>query len=105
MPRIPSIRRPWQRDLQAEPDRRNSLHDRFYDTSAWRNLRKYMLAEHPFCATCLANGQHVAADVVDHVLPRRAGGADLDPNNLQTLCHKCHLRKTANDKQRYPAHG
>ena len=29
----------------------------------------------------------------DHIVPRAAGGTD-DPDNLQALCHRCHLAKT-----------
>lgn len=63
--------------------------DRFYSTARWQRARNWHLAGHPLCAECGALGQ-----MVDHVTPRRAGGADLDPENLQTLCRQCHARKT-----------
>ena len=40
------------------------------------------------------------AGVVDHITPIRIGGKALDPNNLQTLCVKCH-----NDKTRAQSNG
>jgi 5-methylcytosine-specific restriction protein A len=36
----------------------------------------------------------VLAVEVDHIVPIREGGARLDANNLQPLCHTCHSRKT-----------
>lgn len=34
------------------------------------------------------------ADVVDHIVPIKKGGAELDESNLQPLCHSCHNKKT-----------
>jgi len=31
---------------------------------------------------------------VDHITSLRAGGAEFDPDNLQGLCHSCHLQRT-----------
>ena len=76
---------------------RGSAAARGYD-ARWRKLREMFLAKHPLC--CDPFGYHqrdkateLATDV-DHVLPRRAGGSD-SYDNLQSLCHRCHSRKTA----------
>ena len=55
--------------------------------SAWRKLRAEILKANPVCP-CGA-----AATVVDHVIPKRAGGADA-PANLRALCKSCHSSKT-----------
>jgi 5-methylcytosine-specific restriction endonuclease McrA len=34
---------------------------------------------------------------VDHIIPIEAGGAKLDPDNLQTVCKRCHTHKTFNE--------
>jgi 5-methylcytosine-specific restriction endonuclease McrA len=34
-----------------------------------------------------------AAVIVDHVVPRKAGGAPLDPRNLRSLCRACDNRR------------
>lgn len=49
------------------------------------------LARHPLCAECQA-----AATIVDHVTPHR-GDPNLfwDAANWQSLCKRCHDRKTA----------
>jgi len=33
----------------------------------------------------------------DHTIPIALGGAELDPNNIQTLCVKCQTEKTKED--------
>lgn len=34
----------------------------------------------------------------DHIIPIFRGGAEFDKNNLQTLCRRCHKKKTRLDK-------
>ena len=76
---------------------RGSASARGYD-ARWRQLRAMFLARHPLCADPFGVHQRdqvtVVATDVDHILPRRAGGAD-SYDNLQALCHVCHSRKTA----------
>ena len=51
-----------------------------------------ILRRSPLCVKC---GQ--GASQVDHIVPIRKGGARLDPDNLQPLCHSCHSSKTATE--------
>jgi len=53
----------------------------------WPQIRAAQLAAHPSCAECGA----VATDV-DHVRGRAAGDG---PDNLRSLCGRCHRRATA----------
>ena len=50
---------------------------------------------HPFCADPFGEhqGRPTPGDHVDHIIQRSAGGADAW-SNLQTLCARCHSRKT-----------
>ena len=73
---------------RARDQRRGSASDRGYD-AAWRRLRAEHLALEPDCAC----GCGQLASDVDHILPRRLGGAD-DHANLQSLAHGHHSRKT-----------
>lgn len=66
--------------------------DRFYSTRTWQRCRMMYIRAHPVCVGC---GQ--PATEVDHVVPRRDGGASLDPNNLQSLCKSCHAIKTSKE--------
>ncbi|WP_143295494.1 HNH endonuclease [Burkholderia pseudomallei] len=69
----------------------------FYKSSAWQQCRAAYLRAHPLCAHCSGRGHTVAARVVDHVVPIKDGGARLDWANLQSLCTRCHNRKTATE--------
>ena len=59
------------------------------DYRRWRRLRKMLLSEEPLCRMCQGLGKATLATVVDHIIPRRAGGTD-DRGNLQSLCAPCH---------------
>ena len=59
-------------------------------------LRPEQLLREPFCRACAIRGVRTRATDVDHVIPHRGVWAlFIDPNNLQSLCHSCHSRKTA----------
>ena len=62
--------------------------NKLYNTQAWRLLSKNMRSSNPFCMC----GEVV--DVVDHIIEIKDGGDELNEDNLQTLCHECHNRKT-----------
>lgn len=71
-------------------------HD-LYDLPIWKlQLRPEQLAREPFCRECWTPRRaRVRATEVDHVKPHRGDlQLFLDPNNLQSLCHRCHSRKT-----------
>ena len=54
----------------------------------WKNKARRYLALHPFCVVCGA-----PATDVDHISPRSQGGHD-SWDNLASMCHPCHSRKT-----------
>ena len=72
---------------KRKPIRRRD--DKFYHTNAWRRLRQSQLWDEPLCRMC---GKE--ATDVDHVKPMADGGNPWDKDNLQSLCHSCHSRKT-----------
>ena len=52
----------------------------------------------PFCRECAKQGLRVWATDVDHIEPHRGDWSKFtDRNNLQSLCHACHSRKTAEE--------
>jgi len=57
----------------------------------WRRLRATILAEEPLCRTCLVQRRITVATDVDHI---DGDSANNSANNLQSLCHACHSRKT-----------
>jgi len=85
-------------------DLRGSASARGY-TPEWAALSKRWLSHFPWCgqrldghrhaehSRCTRDGRRVRADVTDHVVPLRSGGALLDPQNLQSLCTGCNVAK------------
>ena len=82
---------------KAADKRRGSSSQRGYDW-AWQKARNRWIAEHPLCAECARNGDVVAGNEVDHIIPHR-GDHDLfwDTRNWQTLCTPHHSSKTARE--------
>lgn len=69
----------------------------FYNSPAWRRLSRAYRQEHPLCELCSKRGVIRTADMVDHIVPIRLGGESMDWNNCQSLCHKCHNRKSGRE--------
>lgn len=77
-------------DRRQATGQRNKL----YDSAAWKRARASHLQSEPLCRSCRKAGRLVEAQVVDHIIPVRDGGAELDDINLQSLCKSCHNSKT-----------
>ena len=65
-----------------------------YSRTRWRKLRAFWINQQPLCVHCELDDIIKAADVVDHIKPVKQNGKMYDMNNLQSLCHSCHNRKT-----------
>lgn len=80
-------------------EQRDPVLVKFYNSKEWKALSQYVMAtNHYLCIQC----ETVPADVVDHIIPVKINWSlRLDPNNCQPLCHKCHNKKTAEDKKKY----
>lgn len=103
MPEMPkSQSKPW---IAKQEPFAGFVYTTFYNCAPWRRLRLAILAEHPLCKHCEANGIITPATEVDHIKPinphqpynteNGKHGEPLDRNNLQTLCKTCHTTKTA----------
>ena len=75
----------------------------FYGTAQWQKLRDRYITQHPLCEMCEKRGLVVEGKEVDHIVELQEGGDKLDPNNLMTLCIRCHRRKTAEEKRKREA--
>lgn len=64
-----------------------------YGSQRWRKTSLRNLREHPLCAVCGDPG-----DLTDHINPINNGGDVWDSKNHQTLCRRCHDKKTKNEK-------
>jgi len=73
---------------------------KFYHSTAWRNLRKYYIRNNPFCVECLKDDKITEAEVVDHIVRYRDNNElGLDINNLQSLCHYHHNSKSGKESR------
>jgi len=72
------------------------------DGAAWRKLRASVLAEEPLCRHCRDAGRATPATDVDHI---NDDPSDNSRDNLQSLCHECHSRKTNADMGRRVTYG
>lgn len=75
-----------------------------YGHSKWRRSRAAYLRMNPSCkASTHAQGCRGLAEVVDHIVPRSAGGSTWDRGNWQGLSKLCHDAKTRREQGRLPA--
>lgn len=87
---------------KPKPPARASSHARGYGRR-WQKLRKRFLLHHPLCNHCSSSDHPVTATQVDHIQPHRGDYKLLnDWNNLQSLCHSCHSKKTARERRASP---
>ena len=72
----------------------------------WKAKRDAWMQVHPWCEDPFSRhtGQHIKAQIVDHIKPRKFGGKD-DESNYQSLCGSCHNYKTAHDGSRQRGRG
>lgn len=38
-------------------------------------------------------------DPIDHIIPIEQGGAELDNDNLEATCKRCHAKKSAGERR------
>ena len=72
----------------------------WYSLPVWTDdLRPAQLLREPWCRECARHGVRTRATVVDHVTPHRGDWQlFIDPDNHQSLCKRCHDRKTAREQ-------
>jgi 5-methylcytosine-specific restriction enzyme A len=101
-----------QKQSEREQDQlRGSASARGY-TSRWRKASQTFLKRNPLCVLCEAQGEIVAAELTDHIVPHRMSKAlesgdrvmiaaaqtlFWDQENWQALCWSCHSIKTARE--------
>ena len=80
--------------------RESAEYHAWYSLSVWTDdLRPTQLLREPWCRECAKRGIRTRATVVDHVEPHRGEWARfIDRSNLQSLCKRCHDRKTAQEQ-------
>ena len=84
-------------DKQYNQFDRDKSSQAFYESTAWRRLRRIKLQMNPLCEIC----KKEKATTADHIIPIKQGGAALDVSNLQSLCGPCHGRKSVKEGSRF----
>ena len=82
------------KEAKKKAKRRNEKSEQFYNSTKWRRFSKRNLAKNPFCAIC----QNIATDS-DHIERWQEGGDKFNPDNIQSLCKKCHGLKSWQERQ------
>ncbi len=100
MPTLPKARkRSWIKTMPKQI--RQNSNQAFYNSKAWRMTRKFYIKDNPLCEMCKRKGQTTSGQMVDHIKPINLGGSMLHQSNLQTLCNKCHAKKSAYEGVEY----
>ena len=76
-----------------------SRHHTHLNTGRWAAVRRAVFERDGWrCRKCGRAGRLE----IDHIVPmqREPGQDPFDPNGLQTLCRRCHIRKTAAENRR-----
>jgi len=85
-------------------DSRKPSSQRGYD-HRWTELRAYHISQEPLCRHCRERGLTRAAEEVDHIEPiSKRPDLRLEPTNLQSLCRRCHVRKTREENNGQTRH-
>ena len=71
-----------------------------YHGYRWKKLRHAYAEKNPLCEHCLRYDILTPVAVVDHVHEIEDGGEPYDYDNLQSLCHSCHNRKSAQERKK-----
>lgn len=73
----------------------NKVTNKFYGLQVWKKLSKQYKINNPLCVMCSNREIVRTAEYVDHKVPIEIDyELRLDVNNLQSLCAKCHAKKT-----------
>jgi len=85
----PVVKRSGER-TNPETIARRRVAQRFYSSPAWRRVRDAVRRRDGACLECGTRRDLT----VDHIIPRaQAPELAYDPDNLRTLCRRCHGRK------------
>ena len=91
-----------KRNKRYDRNQRDKKAKKFYQSSTWRKVRNRYIKNNPLCEHCKKRGRTEIADEVDHIIPIQVDWSKrLSSDNLQSLCHSCHMKKTARDREKY----
>lgn len=81
-------------DLYYDKYKRNPEIRKFYNSKAWKDLRKFIMQRDNYlCVHCAKEGIAEAAIDVNHIKKLKDAWDDrLNQDNLEALCRKCHAK-------------
>jgi 5-methylcytosine-specific restriction protein A len=89
---------PWVKKKKPFEGANSNNFKQFYNSTAWKKIRKAVLWQEPLCRMCDDKNETTAATEVDHIVPLTEDWSKrLDRANLQALCSRCHQAKTAKE--------
>lgn len=102
---MPTINRKQIRPKQVEY-KHDDKSAEYYNSSAWHSLRLDYYSKNPLCEVCLAHDVVRVAEHVHHKRKFLSGITEderwsllLEPNNLMSVCSKCHSKLHSKMKQ------
>lgn len=88
-----------QKEYAMLSEKKANFIEGLYNTNRWRAMRQAQLREQPLCEICYGEGRITAATEVHHKNfisngsnPDEMMEIAFDPDNLQSLCKKCHMK-------------
>ena len=94
---------PKKKTYNSRPKMKGWGDQKFLQSKAWRTARLIKLRRFPICEVHERAGTYLDCTTgghIDHIIPRKAGGSELDYRNLMTLCRDCHSYKTGMENHR-----
>lgn len=93
-----------EHDQKYQETRTDYKHHLFYNSDAWKRLRKWKLRRAPLCEHCECKGKVKPAEMVDHIVEIKDDWSlRLKKDNLQSLCWRCHTAKTLAERRKRKA--
>lgn len=98
MPNIPKTDKPyWTKGAKVKGGK-VANHAKLYNSARWKAVREKQLKIQPLCEVCLNKQINEPATQVDHIKAISFGGDPLNLENLQSLCYKCHGKKSRKEQ-------
>jgi len=98
MGKIPRTEAPyWTKGAKTKVSK-VANHAKLYNSARWKAVREKQMKIQPLCEVCLNNDLTEAATQVDHIKAITFGGSELDLENLQSLCYRCHGKKSKREQ-------
>ena len=95
MPILPkTTKRSWIPTQKKVEFKQTNKNEEVYNTTRWRKLRAAIIQANPSCKVCESLEEVKEANVLDHIIPIKQGGAIWSKANFWPMCHQHQNRKS-----------